>query len=163
MPKAKPDSREEKAMTEHETLIYGGFVFMIVIFLISRIGSRKPELPKRPEPLRPEQRPPEVAGQFDSASLQTARGMVSELERHPDSTGRTLALAEMLHRQKQYEARQADRQWQEQQKEADAFDRILAIADRISGRSPSYRPEYPGRINDWHSRREIPETGQWRP
>jgi hypothetical protein len=148
-------------MTEHETLVCGGFVFMIVIFLISRIGSRKPELPKRPVPLHPEpgQRQPEVSGQFDSAALQAARVMVSELEKQPDSTSRTLALAEMLHRQKQHEFRQADRQWQEQQKEADAFDRILAIADRISGRVPAYRPDYPpGRINDWHSRREIPEN-----
>ena len=162
----------DTGMSQHETLVYGGFIFMIVIFLISRIGTRKPELPKRPEPLQQTQQMPEVAGQFDSASLQTARSMVSELERHPDTTGRTLALAEMLHRQKQYEARQADRAYQEQQKEADAFDKILAIADRLSGRSPAYRPEpdrYPGRINDWHSRREIPEnqdyyrTGQWRP
>ncbi|MEZ4527693.1 MAG: hypothetical protein R2941_17380 [Desulfobacterales bacterium] len=161
----------DTGMSQHETLVYGSFIFMIVIFLIYQMGSRKPELPKRPEPLT-EQRQPEVAGQFDSASLQTARSMVSELERHPDATGRTLALAEMLHRQKQYEARSAERQAAEMQKETDTFEKILSIADRLSGRSPAYRPEpdrYPGRINDWHSRREIPEnqdyyrTGQWRP
>ncbi|MEZ4529220.1 MAG: hypothetical protein R2941_25200 [Desulfobacterales bacterium] len=162
----------DTGMSQHETLVYGGFVFMIVIFLISRIGTRKPELPKRPEPLHTEQHHPEVSGQFDSASLQTARGMVSELDRHPDTTSRTLALAEMLHRQRQYEARSAERQAAELQKETDTFEKILSIADRISGRAPAYRPEpdrYPGRINDWHSRREIPEnpeyyrTGQWRP
>jgi len=154
-------------VSQHETLIYGSFVFMVAIFVISKLFGTKTELPKRPEPLRPEQHPPEVSGQFDSAALQAARGMVSELERHPDSTSRTLALAEMLHRQKQYEARHAERALQEQQKEADAFDRILAIADRISGRAPAYRPDYPpGRINDWHSRREISENpdyrNQWR-
>ncbi|MEE4358299.1 MAG: hypothetical protein V2I97_17650 [Desulfococcaceae bacterium] len=158
-------------MTEHETLIYGGMVFALLLFAASKIGSKSPQLPPKPEPLQPQARqvnPADIQASFDSASLQTARGIVSEIEKYADPQAKTLLLADYLHRAEQYRERQNGRQQAELKKEADIFEKALVIADRISGRNvsvppppPVYRPEYPDdrqpqRINHWVHRREIP-------
>ena len=163
----------ENGMSGAEMVFYAiaamfmGFIIIGIAKTNSENRYSKP-LPKRPEPLDGRQAMPEVAGNFDSNALNTAKAMISEVERFPDPTSRTLALAEMLHRQKQYELRQSDRAYQQERKEVDALDRVLALADRLSGRQayPDQRgPAFPDprarRINDYHQNRQLADQAYW--
>ncbi len=152
-----------------DALIFYAIAAVFVFAIIMGIAKTNSEnryskpLPNRPQPLQGQQMP-EIQGNFDSNALQTARAMAGELERYPDPASRTLALAEMLHRTEQAKARQADRAYQQDRKEADALDRVLALADRLSGR-PGYHPEFPDprarRINDWHQNRQLADQAYW--
>ncbi len=152
-----------------DALIFYAIAAMFIGFIVIGIAKTNSEnryskpLPNKPELLQKIQQMPEVAGNFDSNSLQTARAMISEVERFPDPTARTLALAEMLHRQKQYEMRQTDRAYQQERKEVDALDRVLALADRLSGRgvNPVFPDPRARRINDYHQNRQLAETEYW--
>jgi len=172
----------------NDALIFYGIAALFIGFIVIGIAKNNSDnryskpLPKRPEPLAGQQamQMPEIQGNFDANALNTAKAMAGELERYPDPTSRTLALAEMIHRQKQYEIRQSERALQEQRKEQDALDRVLALADRMSGRGSAlpdpraaYRPEYPDqrgsafpdprarRINNWHQDRQIADQAYW--
>lgn len=149
------------------------FIFAIVMGLARTNSENRYSrpLPNRPEPLQKQQMP-EVAGSFDSNALNTAKAMAMELERYPDPASRTLALAEMLHRTEQAKARQADRMYQQERKDADALDRVLGLVDRIMPRNAPQRPypsmDYPQwpdprarRINDYHQDRTAAEMEYW--
>ena len=149
------------------------FIFAIVMGLAktSSEGRYSRPLPNKPEPLR-NQQIPEVQGSFDSNALHTAKAMSIELERYPDAASRTLALAEMLHRTEQAKARQMDRVYQQERKDADALDRVLGLVDRIMPRNAPQRPYPPmdwpqwndpraRRINEWQDGRRIAEQEYW--
>lgn len=163
-----------------DAMVFYGMAALFIGFIIIGIAKTNSEnrygkpLPNKPEHLDGRQAMPEMQGNFDSNALNTAKAMASEMERYPDPTSRTLALAEMIHRQKQYELRQADRAYQQERKEVDALDRVLALADRLSGRQAipdqraAYQQAYPPfpdprarRINDWHSNRQLAESEYW--
>ncbi len=157
----------ESGMSGAEMVFYAMAAFFVgfIIIGIAKTNSEnsrysKP-LPNKPEMLN---KPVEIQGNFDSNALQTARAMAGELERYPDPASRTLALAEMLHRTEQAKARQIDRAYQQERKEADALDRVLALADRLSGRQ-GYHPEFPDprarRINDYHQNRQLADQAYW--
>ncbi|MEZ4529054.1 MAG: hypothetical protein R2941_24340 [Desulfobacterales bacterium] len=160
-----------------DALVFYAIAAFFVGFIIIGIAKTNSEnrysrpLPNRPEPLQKQQMP-EVAGSFDSNALNTAKAMAMELERYPDPASRTLALAEMLHRTEQAKARQADRMYQQERKDADALDRVLGLVDRIMPRNAPQRPYPPmdwpqwpdpraRRINEWQDGRRIAEQEYW--
>jgi hypothetical protein len=147
-------------------IIAAVFVGAIIIGIARENNRYSKPLPTKPERL---QNVPELQGNFDANALQTAKAMETELTKYPDSTSRTLALAEMLHRQKAYELRQTDRNMAQERKDADALDRVMGLVDRIMPRNtPPYpfRPYNPynpdQRINgrDYHDR-HLAEQQYW--